>query len=90
MRGAMLLMFFLLPLSAGCGQGTAPTTTVPLVEIAPPLIEAAQKKLPDVKFQNARKIQLNGQDAFEIRGTLPNGKIREVKVSASGEVIEVD
>jgi hypothetical protein len=33
---------------------------------------------------------VNGEDAYEIRGKMTNGKIREVEVSVSGNVIEVE
>lgn len=74
----------------GCGTKTAPTTVVPLSDISPDVMQVAQKALPNVKFDSARKIQVNGEDAFEIRGKMPSGKIREVEVSTSGKVIEVE
>jgi hypothetical protein len=86
MRFAALLM---VPILAGCGAAPAPTTTVPLTEIDPAVIAAAQKSLPNVKFDSARKIQFGAEEVLEIRGKLPNGKVREVKVSASGRVVEV-
>jgi hypothetical protein len=74
----------------GCGTRPAPTTIVPLAEISPDVMKVAQKALPDVKFDSARKIQVNGEDVFEIRGKMPSGKIREVEVSVSGRVVEVE
>jgi hypothetical protein len=86
MRFAVLLM---VPILAGCGSAPAPTTTVPLSEIDPAVIASAQKSLPSVKFDSARKIQFGAEEVLEIRGKLPNGKVREIKVSASGRVVEV-
>jgi hypothetical protein len=86
MRLAVLLLILLL---AGCGTAPAPTTTVPLAEIDSDTMSVAQKSLPKVKFNSARKIQFGGEDVLEIRGTLPNGKVREVKISTSGKVVEV-
>lgn len=86
MRFAVLLM---IPILAGCGSAPAPTTIVPLSKIDPAVIAVAQKSLPNVKFDSARKTRFNAQDVLEIRGRLPNGKVREVKVSASGQVVEV-
>lgn len=83
---AMILVLVCL----GCGAKTEPTTAVPLSDIAPDLMKVAQKTLPNVKFDSARKIQVNGEDVYEIRGTMPSGKIREVEVSASGKVVEVE
>jgi hypothetical protein len=80
----------LLLLCAGCGAKEAETTVVSISEISPELMAVAHKSLPNVQFKHARKIQVNGEDVYEIRGTMPNGKIREVEVSVSGKVIEVE
>ena len=77
-------------LLAGCAAKEAETTVVPLAEVSPELVAVAQKTLPNVKFKSARKIQVDGEDVYEIRGTMPNGKVREVEVSASGKVIEIE
>ena len=74
----------------GCPARPAPTTVVPLSQISPDLMQVAQKALPNVKFDSARKIQVNGEDVFEIRGKMPSGKIREVEVSVSGRVVDVE
>jgi hypothetical protein len=74
----------------GCGTKPEPTSIVPLSDISPDLLQVAQKTLPNVKFDSARKIRVNGEDVFEIRGKMPSGKIREVEVSTSGKVVEVE
>ena len=66
---------------AGRGPRRAKSQFVPIAEVAPELVTIAQKQLPDVKFESARKIKVRGQDVFEIRGKQPNGKIREVEVA---------
>jgi hypothetical protein len=52
-------------------------------------MEVARKQLPGLEFDRAYKIDINGRDAYEIRGKDSRGKIREVEVSQDGEVIEV-
>lgn len=74
---------------AGCGSEPPPTTVVPISDLQPDLLEVAQKALPHVKFESARRIKANGEDAYQIRGKLPTGKVREVEVSVSGKVIDV-
>jgi hypothetical protein len=74
----------------GCGSKAPADPSIPLAEVAPQLVEVAQKTLPDVKFESARKKLVNGEEVFEIRGKLPNGKVREVEVSGSGQVVEVE
>ncbi len=87
MRYLALVLF----LAAGCSaKSGTPNEFVPVTEIEPSLVQVAEKTLPNVKFDSARKIKVNGEDVFEIRGRMPNGKIREVEVSASGEVVEIE
>ena len=73
-----------------CSAEAPKSEFVPIAEIAPELVTIAQKQLPDVKFESARKIKVRGQDVFEIRGKQPNGKIREVEVAVNGEVLEIE
>lgn len=88
MRWALLLVTLVV---CGCGSSSAPKNEfVPVADIAPELKQVAEKTLPNVKFDSARKIKVHGEDVFEIRGKMPNGKIREVEVSASGKVVEVE
>jgi hypothetical protein len=85
------VLFLLLAVGAGCGsKPAAKSEFVPVAEIQPELVKVAEKALPNVKFENARKIKVNGEDVYEIRGKMPNGKIREVEVSAAGKVVEVE
>ncbi len=63
---------------------------MPVAEIPADLASVAQKKLPNVKFDTARKISVHGEEVFEIRGKQPNGKVREVEVTTTGKVIEVE
>jgi hypothetical protein len=87
----MAVPLLLLLFSAGCGTAPAPESPwMSTADIPPDLLVAAQKKLPQVKFDTARKIKVNGAGAFEIRGKAPNGKVREVEVSDTGEILEVE
>jgi hypothetical protein len=88
MKGALPLL--MLGLAWGCGDEVERMEAVPLDQLPPGSMEAAVKALPEVKFDQARKAKFNGQDAFEIRGKDPRGKIREVEVSTSGKVLEIE
>jgi hypothetical protein len=87
MRYVLLLMVLF---AVGCGGTPATKEFVPIAEIEPSLVKVAEKALPTVKFESARKIKVNGEDVFEMRGKMPNGKIREVEVSTSGKVVEIE
>lgn len=87
MRRVFLVLLLVV---CGCETKQVVKEVVPLEDLAPSILETAKQTLPQVKFESARKIKLNGEDVFEIRGKMPNGKIREVEVSAAGKVVEVE
>jgi len=92
MRCAAFSLCLCAALSAGlgCQTKTAVKETVPLTEVPPELVKIAEKNLPEVRFDSARRFKGKNEDVFEIRGKLPNGKIREVEVTASGKVLEIE
>jgi hypothetical protein len=90
MRGTTALLALLLLMAWGCGDEVQRMETVPLDQLPAGSLETAAKALPDVKFDQARKAKFNGQDAFEIRGKDKRGKIREVEVSTSGQILEIE
>ena len=63
---------------------------VPLDKLPAGSLETARKKLPAVTFDRARKIKFNGQEAYEIIGKDKRGKTREVEVSTTGQVLEIE
>jgi hypothetical protein len=84
--GAALLLA-----APGCGGGEQENArSVPIDQVPPKIMEVARKQLPGLNFDRAYKIDVNGKDAYEIRGKDSRGKIREVEVSQDGEVIEVE
>jgi hypothetical protein len=54
------------------------------------VLETARKTLPGLKFDTAYKMKVQGKDAYELRGKDKRGKSREVEVSPSGEVLEIE
>ena len=60
---------------------------VPLEQVPEPFVKKAKETLPEVKFGHARKLP-NGN--YEIRGKARNGKVREVELAPSGEVVEIE
>jgi hypothetical protein len=86
----MKLAAMAIVLACGCGEEVVPLEPVALDKLPPGSMEAATKALPNVKFDRARKVKFNGQDAFEIIGKDGRGKVREVEVSPEGKVLEVE
>ena len=80
----------LLSMAWGCGEEVVRIEAVPLDQLPPGSLEAAARAVPGVTFDQARRARFNGQDAFEIRGKDKRGKIREVEVSTSGQILEIE
>jgi hypothetical protein len=74
-------------LVVGCGDSGVKSVVVPLNQVPEPLVKIAKEKLPEVKFDHARRLP-NGD--YEIRGKAKNGKVREVELTPSGQVVEIE
>lgn len=85
-----LLGLSLLVLAPGCEREPTADQIVPLEQVPPKVMEAARKELPSYTFGTAYKMKIEGKDAYEIRGKDKRGKVREVEVSATGEVLGVE
>ena len=75
----------------GC-TGSPPQSdpVVPIDEVPPKVMDVARKQLPGFTFDTVYKMKIEGKDAYEVRGKDKRGKVREVEVSADGEVIAVE
>jgi hypothetical protein len=81
----VLLMLVLALTLAGC---TKPSSTpIPLDQVPESLMKISHEKLPDVTFDRA-VIKANG--IYEISGKDKKGKVRDVEMTATGEVTEVE
>jgi hypothetical protein len=90
MQSKSIALVFLLLTVCGCGESVERMEPVPLDKLPPGAMESAAKAVPGVQFDRARKIKFNGQDAYEIVGKDKRGKVREVEVSPSGEVMAIE
>jgi hypothetical protein len=82
-----MTMFF----TFGCAS-RAPESDpiVPIEQVPANVMEVARKQLPGYTFDTAYKMKIDGKDAYEVRGKDKRGKVREVEVSATGEVLAVE
>jgi hypothetical protein len=85
-----ILAAALLAAAFGCGEEAERVETVAIDRVPADLMKVANETLPGIKFTVAHKIKVNGEDAYEIQGKDPRGKIREVEVSTVGKVLEVE
>ena len=74
----------------GCESRPKADQVVPIDQVPANLMEIARKQLPGITFDTAYKMQVGGKDAYEIRGKTKEGKTREVELSATGEVLEIE
>ena len=72
----------------GCDKGIEDSTPIILSKVPSKVMDVARSELPGVTFEKAWSGTSGGETAYEIRGTNENGKTREVRISASGKVLE--
>lgn len=65
---------------------------VKIADIPDDVMSAARKSLPGINFNEAWKnLDRDGKlHSYEIRGRASNGKIREARVSPTGEILEME
>lgn len=85
-----LLALSLLAMACGCEKVPTADQIVPMEQVPPKVMEAAHKELPGFTFDTAFKMKIDGKEAYEVRGKDKRGKVREVEVSAIGEVLGVE
>jgi len=85
MRSFLLVVFSVL--LAGCGQETPSGKNVPLNKVPQAVMEVAKEKLPGITFEQAWTTPTGN---YEVRGRDKNGKVRDIQLKPSGDVVEVD
>jgi uncharacterized membrane protein YkoI len=80
----------LLILVIGCDTQPKSDPIVPMEQVPAIVLETARKALPDHTFDTVYKMKIDGKEAYEVRGKDKKGKVREVEVSATGEVLAVE
>jgi hypothetical protein len=87
----------LLVASSGCRDDELPPDNVRSVitieEVPASVLEAAKKALPGVAIQDAWKNldrSTRALHSYEVRGRAANGKVREVRVSTEGKILEME
>ena len=78
----------------GCGEEGVSSSTIrkkiAAGELPEPILKAAQKAIPDCEIIDVFENRENGKtlQSYEVRGRNKRGKIREVRVSLQGEILE--
>jgi hypothetical protein len=90
MHGKSVLVAASLLAAWGCRDEAERPEPLPFDQVPAEVKAAAAKTLPNVKFDKAQKVKVNGQEVYEVRGKERGGKIREVEVSTSGKVLKTE
>lgn len=85
MRIVLTLLFSLLLI--GCENEEMDGQNVPLEKVPEKVMEVAKQKLPGITFEQA---WTTPKGNYEVRGRDKNGKVRDIQVKPTGEVVEVD
>lgn len=81
----------MLTFALGCTSSPPESDPViPIEQVPANVMDVARKQLPGYMFDTAYKMKIDGKDAYEVRGKDKRGKVREVEVSATGEVLAIE
>ncbi|SIO34810.1 hypothetical protein SAMN05444166_3981 [Singulisphaera sp. GP187] len=83
---AIALMVFVL----GCSSEPESDEIVPIEQVPVQILDVARRELPGYTFDTVYKMKVEGKDAYEVRGKDKRGKVREVEVSTTGEVLGIE
>jgi len=85
MRMFLLIVFSVL--MAGCEHETPSGQNVPLDKVPPGVMGVAKQELPGITFEQAWTTPTGN---YEVRGRDKNGKVRDIQLKPSGDIVEVD
>lgn len=77
-------------IAAGCENEPQSDDIVPIDQVPANIMATARKQLPGFTFDTVYKMKIDGKEAYEVRGKDARGKVREVEVSAAGEVLGIE
>lgn len=79
-----------LMLLLGCESEPTSDQIVPIEDVPQKVMDVARHELPGYTFNTVYKMKIDGKEAYEVRGKDKKGKVREVEVSATGEVLAIE
>ena len=79
-----------LSFALGCTHEPESDEIIPIEQVPARIMDVARRELPGYTFDTVYKMKVEGKDAYEVRGKDKRGKVREVEVSATGEVLGIE
>ena len=74
----------------GCSGPPDTGELVPVEKIPELILKVAKNHLPGTQFDTAFKMKTDGKRSYEIKGRDKEGNFREVEVSDTGEIIDIE
>ena len=74
-------------LFVGCNHEEESGQNVPLDKVPQKVMEVAKQKLPNITFEQAWTTPTGN---YEVRGRDKNGKVRDIQIKPTGDIVEVD
>ncbi|MDB5352570.1 MAG: hypothetical protein JWN86_3817 [Planctomycetota bacterium] len=90
MKRSMATAVLLAATMIGCDKPIENPDPIALDKIPAGVMKIAKRELPGVDFEKAWTGKVEGKLAYEIRGRKADGTYREIKISESGKVIEIE
>jgi hypothetical protein len=87
---ACLVAVVLAAVGVGCGSEPVADEIIPVEQVPANVLDVAKKEMPGLKVDTAYRMKVDGQEAYEVRFKDRRGKIREVEVSTTGEVLAIE
>jgi hypothetical protein len=83
-----IAMAALLAALLGCEAEMDDERPIDVEKVPASVLKVAKDEMPGVDFERAWTGKSGGEMTYEIRGTTEDGKVREIRITASGQVLE--
>ena len=90
MKKSLFALFVFTLMACGCGKSPVLDEVITMDQVPANILEIAKKELPDIAFDTAFKMKVDGKDVYELKGKNKQGKTREIEVSVTGEILEIE
>lgn len=80
----------LMTVVVGCTSAPESDEIIPIEQVPAPILDVARRELPGYTLDTVYQMKVEGKVAYEIKGKDKRGKVREVEISSTGEVLAIE